>query len=103
MSLRFIAMASLLIVPLVVPLAAHSAPLGFSPATPGGFGQPSGPAAGQVFMTPRGPGFVTGNDGSIATTTVPGSGGQGFLIDHGNGTSTLLLPGSGPQVVATPR
>jgi hypothetical protein len=43
MSRRFIAMASLLIVPLVVPLAAHSAPLGFSPATPGGFGQPSGP------------------------------------------------------------
>jgi hypothetical protein len=43
MSLRFIAMASLLIVPLVVPLAAHSEPLGFSPATPGGFGQPSGP------------------------------------------------------------
>ena len=107
MSLRSVAKAALLVVPLVVPLVvalpAHSAPAGFSPAMPGGFGQPSGPAVGQTFMTPRGPGFVTGNDGTMATTTIPGRGGQGFLIDHGNGTSTLLVPGSGPLVVATPR
>jgi hypothetical protein len=54
-------------------------------------------------MTPRGPGFVTGSDGSMATTTLPGSARQGFLLNNGNGTSTLIVPGGPSEVVATPR
>jgi hypothetical protein len=67
-----------------------------------GFLQP-GPTAGQSVFTSRGPAFVTGNLGSLATTTLPGSGGQGFLMNNGNGTSTLIVPGGIPQTVATPR
>ena len=60
-------------------------------------------AASQSFDTARGPAYVTGNFGSVQTTTLPGSGGQGLLMNNGNGTSTLVAPGSLPQVVATPR
>jgi hypothetical protein len=58
---------------------------------------------GQSFLTSRGPAFVTGNLGTMQTTTIPGSGGEGFLMNNGNGTSTLLTPGGLPQTVATPR
>jgi hypothetical protein len=54
------------------------------------------------FETSRGPAFITGNFGSVQTTTIPGSGAQGLLMSNGNGTSTLLAPGALPQVVATP-
>jgi hypothetical protein len=54
-------------------------------------------------MTPRGPGFVTGGNGPMATATVPGSAGQGFLINNGNGTSTLVVRGSAPEILSTPR
>lgn len=60
-------------------------------------------AALQSFDTARGPAYVTGNFGSLQTTTLPGSGSEGFLENNGNGTSTLLAPGVSPQVVATPR
>ncbi len=60
-------------------------------------------AAPQSFDTARGPAYITGNFGSLQTTTLPGSGGQGLLMNNGNGTSTLVAPGSLPQVVATPR
>jgi hypothetical protein len=68
----------------------------------GSFGS-AGHSVGQSFETSRGPAFVTGNVGSMQTTTLPGSGGVGLLSDNGNGTSTLLVPGGVPQVVATPR
>lgn len=58
---------------------------------------------GQSFLTSRGPAFITGNLGTLQTTTIPGSGGEGFLMNNGNGTSTLLTPGGLPQTVATPR
>jgi hypothetical protein len=70
------------------------------------FGAPSGsqaPRLGSFFAGPRGSEIVSGNIGSMATNTLPGSGGQGFLINNGSGTSTLLPPGNVPQVVATPR
>jgi hypothetical protein len=60
-------------------------------------------AAPLSFDTARGPAYITGNYGSLQTTTLPGSGGQGLLMNNGNGTSTLVAPGSLPQVVATPR
>jgi hypothetical protein len=60
-------------------------------------------AAFHSFETSRGPAFITGNFGSMQTTTIPGSGAQGMLMSNGNGTSTLLAPGMLPQVVATPR
>ena len=63
----------------------------------------AGPTVGQSIVTSGGQAFVTGNLGSLATTTLPGSGGQGFLMNNGNGTSTLLVPGGVPQTVATPR
>jgi hypothetical protein len=66
--------------------------LGFAGSTPG-----------QSIITSRGPAFVTGNLGSLQTTTLPGSGGQGLLMNNGNGTSTLIVPGGLPQTVATPR
>ena len=59
--------------------------------------------AGQPVFTSRGPAFVTGQFGSLETTTLPGSGGQGLLMNNGNGTSTLIVPGGVPQTVATPR
>jgi hypothetical protein len=59
--------------------------------------------AGQSVITSRGPAFVTGRLGSLATTTLPGNRGQGFLMNNGNGTSTLIVPGGVPQVVVTPR
>jgi hypothetical protein len=58
---------------------------------------------GQSVLTSRGPAYVTGNFGSMETTTLPGSGGQGLLMNNGNGTSTLIMPGGLPQTVATPR
>jgi hypothetical protein len=58
---------------------------------------------GQSIITSRGPAFITGNLGTLQTTTIPGSGGEGFLMNNGNGTSTLLTPGGLPQTVATPR
>lgn len=61
------------------------------------------PAVGQTVLTPRGPAFVTGQIGSFATITLPGSGGQGLLINNANGTGTLFVPGSVPQTVITPR
>jgi hypothetical protein len=70
---------------------------------PGGFGEPQAPSPGQFFLTPRGAGVVTGRAGSMATTTIPGSGGQGLLMNNGNGTSTLMVPGSAPQIVVNPR
>ena len=64
----------------------------------------AGPSAGRSFQTSRGgSAFITGNVGSMETTTLPGSAGQGLLMNNGNGTSTLLTPGGVPQVVATPR
>jgi hypothetical protein len=60
-------------------------------------------AAPNSFETLRGPAYITGNFGSIQTTTIPGSAGQGFLENNGNGTSTLIAPGQLPQVVGTPR
>jgi hypothetical protein len=63
----------------------------------------AGATPGQSVITSRGPAFVTGNFGSMQTTTLPGSGGQGFLTNNGNGTSTLIVPGGLPQTVATPR
>jgi hypothetical protein len=70
------------------------------------FGAPSGsqaPRLGSFFAGPRGSEIVSGNIGSMATNTLPGSGGQGFLMNNGSGTTTLLLPGGVPQVVTTPR
>lgn len=60
-------------------------------------------AAGQSVMTGRGTAIITGNLGSMNTTTLPGSAGVGLLENNGNGTSTLIVPGGPPQVVATPR
>jgi hypothetical protein len=62
-----------------------------------------GPTVGQPVFTPNGPGIVTGNLGSLETTTLPGSAGTGFLENNGNGTSTLIVPGGPSQVVPTPR
>jgi hypothetical protein len=70
------------------------------------FGAGSGsqaPRLGSFFAGPRGSEIVSGNIGSMATNTLPGSGGQGFLMNNGSGTTTLLLPGGVPQVVTTPR
>jgi hypothetical protein len=58
---------------------------------------------GQSIVTSRGPAFVTGNVGSMATIALPGSGGQGFLMNNGNGSSTLFAPGAVPQTLITPR
>jgi hypothetical protein len=69
----------------------------------GSAGQAWAYGPGSTFETARGPGFITGNVGSMETTTIPGSPGQGLLMDNGNGTSTLLVPGGLPQVVGTPR
>jgi hypothetical protein len=60
-------------------------------------------AASNSFETSRGPAYITGNFGSMQTTTIPGTGAQGLLMNNGNGTSTLLAPGQLPQVVGTPR
>jgi hypothetical protein len=98
-SLRSIAASSLL----VIPVAAQSAPSGISTTVPGLLAGPQYPSIGQSFLTSRGPAFVTGRTGSLATTTIPGSGAQGFLMNNGNGTSTLIVPGGVPQVLATPR
>jgi hypothetical protein len=65
------------------------------PATSGGGGRAVGAA--------RGSGFITGNVGSLQTTTLPIRPGQGLLQNNGNGTSTLITPGGVPQIVATPR
>jgi hypothetical protein len=61
------------------------------------------PTAGQSFLTFGGPAFITGQTGSFATTTLPGSAGQGLLFNNGNGTSTLVMPGGVPQTVPTAR
>jgi hypothetical protein len=61
------------------------------------------PTAGQSVMTSRGPAVITGNIGTMDTTTIPGGGGVGLFMNNGNGTSTLLVPGGVPQVLATPR
>jgi hypothetical protein len=61
------------------------------------------PTVGQPVFTPSGPVVVTGNLGSVETTTLPGSAGTGFLENNGNGVSTLIVPGGPPQVVPTPR
>lgn len=68
----------------------------------GSFGS-AGHGVGQTIATSRGPAFITGNVGSMQTTTLPGGAGQGLLSNNGNGTSTLSVPGGLPQVVATPR
>ncbi|HEX3573172.1 MAG TPA: hypothetical protein VHU42_01115 [Rhodopila sp.] len=94
-SLRHIVLSSL---PLLSMTAYGAFPGRFS-AMPG----PQVPTVGQTVMTPRGPAFVTGSAGAMATTTVPGTGRQGFLINNNNGTSTLIQPGGAPEVVATPR
>lgn len=60
-------------------------------------------AAPHSFETSRGPAYITGNFGSMQTTTIPGSAAQGFLMSNGNGTSTLIAPGQLPQVVGSPR
>ena len=88
---------------LAIPAVASAAPPWGSPAISGGLGGPQSPTIGQSFMTPRGPGIVTGSNGSTATTTIPGAPGQGFLVNNGNGTSTLIVPGGAPQIVMTPR
>jgi hypothetical protein len=100
MPLGFIALSALVF----IPVAARSAPPGLPGGMPGGIAQPQPPSVGQSFMTPRGPGFVTGNTGSVATAIIPQSHGtQGFLINNGNGTDTLIVPGSAPQIVTSPR
>jgi hypothetical protein len=71
--------------------------------TPAAFLGSPVPATGQSFMTTRGPAFITGQVGSMETTTLPGRGGQGLLMNNGNGTSTLIVPGGMPQMVVTPR
>jgi hypothetical protein len=60
-------------------------------------------AAPNSFETSRGPAYITGNFGSMQTTTIPDTAAQGLLMNNGNGTSTLLAPGQLPQVVGTPR
>jgi hypothetical protein len=62
-----------------------------------------GPTVGQPVFTPSGPVVVTGNFGSVETTTLPGSAGTGFLENNGNGVGTLIVPGGLPQVVPAPR
>jgi hypothetical protein len=99
MSLRWLVMLPVVI----IPIAAQGASLSSALAMQGSFGGPQVPSAGQFFRTRRGTGVVTGRVGSMATTTVPGSGGQGLLMNNGNGTSTLIVPGGAPQVVVTPR
>lgn len=94
-SLRHLALSSLV----CIPVAEYSALPGTLPAMPG----PTLPRVGQSVMTPRGPAFVTGSVGAMATTSMPGSGRQGFLINNSNGTSTLIQPGGAPEVVAIPR
>lgn len=73
------------------------------PVTQAAFLDSDGPMAGQSLMTSHGAAVVTGNIGSMETTTLPGSGGSGLLMSNGNGTSTLIVPGGVPQVIATPR
>ena len=63
---------------------------------------PQAPSVGESIETLRGPAAVTGNLGSMATTTLPG-GGEGLLMDNGNGTSTLIGPNGALQAVPTPR
>jgi hypothetical protein len=99
MSLRFLIMLPVAI----IPVAAQSAPFSSAPAAPGSFVGSQVPSTGQFFTTPRGTGVVTGHVGSMATTTVPGSGAPGLLMNNGNGTSTLIVPGGAPEVVSTPR
>lgn len=72
--------------------------LAASPATT----MPPLPVIGQSFPTPAGPGFVTGQIGSMSTTALPG-GGQGLLLKNGNGTSTLVLPNGSSESVITPQ
>ncbi len=71
--------------------------------TPEALASSQTPAVGQTVLTPNGPGFVTGQVGSFATTTLPGGGGQGLLINNANGTGTLIVPGGAPETVITPR
>jgi hypothetical protein len=71
--------------------------------TQAAFASLQGPTTGQSVITSRGPAFVTGQLGSMNTTSLPGGGGQGFHMNDGNGTSTLIVPGGVPQTVATPR
>jgi hypothetical protein len=98
-SLRYLIVSSVAI----IPVSAQSAPLSSGPAMQGGFSAPQVASPGQFFTTPRGTGVVTGQVGSMATTTVPGSGRQGLLMNNGNGTSTLIVPGGAPDIVVTPR
>jgi hypothetical protein len=79
----------------VEPYAAPPAPLAL-------FGSSSS-SIGHSIITSRGPAFVTGNVGSMATIAFPGSFGQGFLMNNGNGSSTLFAPGAAPQTLITPR
>jgi hypothetical protein len=95
--LRYLAMSSMVI----IPISAHSAGYASPPLMFGGSG--GSPSAGHFFAGPRGSGIVTGSIGSMATTTLPGSGGQGLLMNNGNGTGTLVVPGGVPQIVTTPR
>jgi hypothetical protein len=73
------------------------------PGLPGRSSEPQVPRLGQFFSGPRGAGVVTGNVGSMATTTIAGSGGRGLLMNNGNGTSTLIVPGGIPEAVISPR
>ena len=73
-----------------------------SPVAPGGTASTPAPNVGESFVTPGGPAVVTGQMGSMATTTLPG-GGQGILLNNGNGTSMLITPSGLPETIATPR
>jgi hypothetical protein len=93
---------AILAIALLVGLCGQAWAQGAGP-TQGALLDSQAPRAGQSFVTSRGPAFVTGQLGSLETTTLPGGGGQGVLMNNGNGTSTLIVPGGVPQTVATPR
>jgi hypothetical protein len=71
-------------------------------ATPAARLSASPPVGGSV-ATQGGFGMVTGDFGSTAITSLPGSGGEGLLMNNGNGTSTLTVPNGPSETVATPR
>ena len=73
-----------------------------SPAAPGTITTAPAPRVGASVGTPGGPAVVTGNVGSMATTTLP-RGGQGLLLNNGNGTSMLISPNGSSETVATPK
>jgi hypothetical protein len=79
-----------------IPFAVAALPSLLLAATPASAGPNS-------FTTSRGPAFISGNVGSVQTTTIRGSSTQSLLTSNYNETSTPLVLGALLQAVATRR